>query len=158
MRFRTCLAALPLLLAACSPGDQAEAPEEAPASEAAADAAAPAGGDAAAGTDAPRSLTAEEAAALARQNLGDGERWQPGGPLEITGSVAEIILDAPPETFLAIGSNPAETVAFAEMKQPFASDQQYNRDEFHDAEGRVTVSCTGAVIAGFEGGPPIFQD
>ena len=157
MRFRTCLAVLPLLLAACSSGEEADAPEEAPGSEAAAGQAAPAEGGAAASAEAPRSLTAEEAAALAKQNLEGSERWQPGGPLEITGTVAEIILDAPPETFLAFGSNPSETIGFAEMKQPFASDQQYNREGFYDAEGRVTVSCTGAVIAGFNDGPPIFQ-
>src|SRR5690606_37397127 len=104
------------------------------------------------------SLTAEEAAALARQNLEGSERWQPGAPIEITGTVAEIILDAPPETFIAFGSDPAETIAFAEMKQPFAQDQLYNREGFYDAEGRVTVGCMGAALAGFDGGPPIYED
>src|SRR5690606_16925053 len=135
MRFRTCLAVLPLLLAACSSGEEAGAPEEAPGSEAAAGQAAPAEGGAAPSAEAPRSLTADEAAALAKQNLEGSERWQPNAPLEITGTVAEIILDAPPETFLAFGSNPSETIAFAEMQQPFASDQQYNREGFQDAEG-----------------------
>ena len=156
MRFRTCLAVLPLLLAACSSGEEAEAPEEGEAQEAAAPAA-PQAGAADAAAAAPQAVTAEEAAALAAQNLQGGERWQPAGPIEITGPVAEIILDAPPETFLAFGSSPAETVVFAEMKQPSASDQQYNRDGFHEAGGRASVSCTGALIAGFEGGPPILQ-
>lgn len=102
-----------------------------------------------------RALASAEMLTLAQEKLAGVEEWQPEAPLVITGPMAEVILDAAPETYISIGANPVDVDMFATMQQPFASDMHYNRNDLTNAEGEVTVRCAGPVTQMEAGGPAI---
>ncbi|ANU07245.1 hypothetical protein [Paraurantiacibacter namhicola] len=107
--------------------------------------------------DTARDLTVTEFAEEAAKRLKDQESWQPGAPVTITGPVAGIILDEPPETYLTFGPDQARPIMFAIMRQPFAAEMQYQKEGFYSSDRRAAITCRGPVTR-VQGDGPLVID
>lgn len=103
-------------------------------------------------------VTSAEMASLAREGRGDAAEWTLPGPMKITGPMAEIILDAPPEVYLSFGPDTIDVDVFAIMSAEFAEKLEYNRDDFFNAAGQPTVRCTGTATFPQPDAPPVISD
>jgi|TARA_Y100000815_G_C13240951_1_gene461814 hypothetical protein len=105
-----------------------------------------------------QSVTSAEMAIMAREGLGTGSEWVLPGPVKITGPMAEIILDAPPDVYLSFGNDALDVDVFAIMSEEFAEKLEYNRDDFFNAQGQPTVRCTGKATFPQPDAPPVISD
>lgn len=150
MRVRFMTLAATLLLAGC--GVQAAEDTTQIVGDAAVDAVALAAEPAA-----DRIVTSAEMATLAREGHGTGPDWALPTPMRITGPMAEIILDAPPDVYLSFGASPIEVDVFAIMSTKFAEDLEYTREDFLNAAGEPTVRCTGTATFPQPDAPPVIS-
>ena len=105
-----------------------------------------------------QSVTSAEMAIMAREGLGTGSEWVLPGPVKITGPMAEIILDAPPDVYLSFGNDALNVDVFAIMSEEFAEKLEYNRDDFFNSQGQPTVRCTGKATFPQPDAPPVISD
>lgn len=107
---------------------------------------------------ADQTVTSAEMAILAREGHGTGVDWPLPAPMRITGPMAEIILDAPPDVYLSFGASAVEVDVFAIMSKEFAEKLEYNREDFLNADGQPTVRCTGTATFPQPDAPPVISD
>lgn len=105
-----------------------------------------------------QAVTSAEMANMAREGLGNGTEWALPGPIKITGPMAEIILDAPPEVYVSFGADAIDVDVFTIMSSQFAEKLEYNRDDFFNSQGQPTVRCTGTATFPHPDAPPVISD